>query len=63
MYSGEINGLDNLAGIIPEDHAGITEAWRLWKVGLGDTIPSETDLLQQVDFLNQIYGPLMTPPC
>lgn len=62
VYSGDINGLDNLVGMLSEDHAGITEAWRIWKVGLEGRIPSEAELLQQRDYLNQIYSPLMVYP-
>jgi integrase/recombinase XerD len=62
VYSGDINGLDNLVGMSPEDHGGITEAWRIWKEGLGGRIPTEPEVLLQRDYLNKIYGPLMTPP-
>jgi hypothetical protein len=62
VYSGDINGLDNLRGMLAEDHYGITEAWRVWKVGLQGRTPSEAELLQQRNSLRNIYGPLMVSP-
>lgn len=59
VYSGDINGLDNLVGMLPEDHAGISEAWRIWKVGLQGGMPSEAEILAQRDSLTRIYGALM----
>ena len=62
VYSGDINGLDNLKGMLPEDHQGISEAWRMWKMGLQDRTPTEDELLPQRDSLRRIYGPLMVSP-
>jgi hypothetical protein len=63
IYSGDINELDNLAGMTPTDHTGISAAWRTWKRSLSGDTPSEQDLLLQRDYLNKIYGPLMERPC
>ena len=58
----DINGIDNLVGMLSEDHTGITEAWRVWKAGLQGETPTEDELLQQRDSLRRIYGPLMVSP-
>lgn len=58
----DINGLDKLVRMLPEDHAGITEAWRIWKVGLKGGMPSEAEILAQRDYLSRIYWPLMVSP-
>ena len=63
IFSGDINALDNLAGMLRGDHGGLTEAWRQWKVGLGGQAPTEEQLLAQRDSLSRMYGPLFRSPC
>lgn len=62
VYSGEINDIGNLVGMINKDHQAISQAWRVWKVGLQGRTPAEGELLAQRDSLGRMYAPLMVFP-
>ncbi|MDQ1444265.1 MAG: hypothetical protein QOI20_729 [Acidimicrobiaceae bacterium] len=59
VYSGDINAIDNLAGLTPSDHAKVSSAWQQFKAGLCGRTPTEDELLAQRDQVDEMYGHLM----
>ncbi|WP_432990263.1 hypothetical protein [Dactylosporangium sp. CA-233914] len=59
---GEPNRLANLVGMKPVDRSMVTEAWRVWKVGLNGATRTQAPLMPQALDVDMRYGHLMVFP-
>ncbi|MFC0105763.1 hypothetical protein [Kibdelosporangium aridum] len=62
LTPGSLNRLANLVGMKRPDHSQVSEAWRVWKVGLGGWQRSAADILRQAMAIDRQFASGMVFP-